>query len=398
MINDKNKDTWCVNAFHGLRGANDGSTSPCCMYDGGYIDNPPLLLGRETIDEHFNDPLLQQLRSDLNNGIKNNKCNYCWNEESAGLNSKRIRDNNKFLERNEPCEGLAYFELNLGNNCNLSCRTCVPEVSSGWMKEAYDTGEKTKTYKEFALNFKRYHQSYDDESPFWSELIEKLPNIRELDFYGGEPFMSKKMWETLKIAQSTGASKHIVLHYNTNGTHFPEKEIESWKSFEQVNISFSIDGIGEQFDYMRYPASWDDVLVNMNKIIGLNEKFKNLTFTWCVTVSIPNIYYLPEIIEFYHTHFKNLDVGLYINLVHRPSHYNIGILPDNVKSIITERLNTIPKDRDYVWRRLPGIINFMNAQSSDKLSMTTFFNITQKSDEYRNQEFYKTFEEYAKLF
>jgi MoaA/NifB/PqqE/SkfB family radical SAM enzyme len=396
MINDKNKDTWCVNAFHGLRGSNDGSTSPCCMYE-SYTENPNLL-GRETIDEHFNSELLQKLRSDLNNGIKNSKCAYCWNEENAGIKSKRIRDNDKFLKRNEPCEGLAYLELNLGNTCNLSCRTCVPEVSSGWMKESYDTGKKTKTYKEFALNFKKYHQSYDNESRFWDELIDKLPNIRELDFYGGEPFMSKRMWETLKIAQSTGASKHIILHYNTNGTHFPEKEIESWKSFKQVNISFSIDGIGDQFEYMRYPAKWDEVLINMNKIIELNDQFKNLTFTWCVTVSVANVYYLPEILEVYHNQFFNLGVGLYLNLVHRPDHYNIGILSSNIKKLIVDRLNTIPKDRTHVWEKLPGIINYMNNSSGDKSSITKFFNITRKSDDYRNQEFHKTFEEYAKLF
>ncbi len=31
--------------------------------------------------------------------------------------------------------GLVNLELNLGNNCNIKCRTCHPSISSQWMKE-----------------------------------------------------------------------------------------------------------------------------------------------------------------------------------------------------------------------------------------------------------------------
>jgi len=397
MINDKNKNTWCVNAFHGLRGANDGSTMPCCMYKPDHIDDP-MLLGRESLDEHFNHPLLQKLRDDLNNGIRNKNCQYCWSEEDAGRDSKRIRDNNKFSKLIEPTTGIAYLELNLGNNCNLSCRTCTAEVSSGWMKETYDTTNTGKTYKQFALEYKKFHQSYDDESLFWPELIGKLSNIREIHFYGGEPFMNKKMWETLKTAEETGVAKDISLHYNTNGTHFPRKDLDSWKSFKEVNISFSVDGIGARFEYMRYPAKWIEVTTNIQRITDLNREFKNLSFSMCVTISVANIYYLPEIIDYYHQHFRPLGIGLYLNLVHGPTHYNVGILPVEIKKIITDRLLSIPKNKHYAWIYLPGIINFMNNSISNAEELNKFFQVTRTSDDYRKQNFQNTFKEYARLF
>jgi MoaA/NifB/PqqE/SkfB family radical SAM enzyme len=184
-----------------------------------------------------------------------------------------MRDNEKHARRPDPYKNLAYLELNLGNTCNISCRTCNPYISSGWMKEAYETETNDVTYKEFAVKFKKFHQSYDEDSKFWAELKTILPDIRQFDFYGGEPFMSKKMWELLKIAQSTGVSKNIDLHYNTNGTHFPLEEMQSWRDFKEVNVSFSIDGKGDQFEFMRYPAKWELVNSNMKKFLEIGKDF-----------------------------------------------------------------------------------------------------------------------------
>jgi len=78
---------------------------------------------------------------------------------------------------------------------------------------------------------------------FWDDIQQHLGTIKQFDFYGGEPFLSKKMWQLLKIAADSGVSKNIALHYNTNGTVWPTRDIESWKDFKSINLSFSIDGI-----------------------------------------------------------------------------------------------------------------------------------------------------------
>lgn len=402
MINDKNKDTWCVNAFHGMSGNNDGSTKLCCMYKD---DNPDkkLILGRSSIDDHFNNKVFQIVRADLDNGIKNPKCNYCWNEEAAGRKSKRMRDNAKYNDRlkkgKDPYVGLAYFELNLGNTCNLSCRTCNPYISSSWMKEDYDTNFSKKiSFKEYAANFKRFHQSYDEDSPFWEDLKSKLPFIKQFDFYGGEPFMSKKMWEVLKIAQDTGVSKEIELHYNTNGTHFPIEEMQCWKDFKEVNISFSIDGIGEKFEYMRYPAKWNEVNDNMKKFYEIGQEFKNIFFNWCITISVTNVYDVPETLEYYYKNYQPLGFSMYLNLVHGPTHHNIGILPKHIKKVVEEQLNTVSKDKDVAWGHIPGVINFMNQGTSNEKEFNRFLQVTASSDRYRSQNFKEVFKEYGEYF
>lgn len=397
MLNENNKHSWCVNAFHGMSGNNDGTTKLCCMYKPHHSD-PKLVLGQETIDQHFNNPVFQIVREDLNNGVRNSRCNYCWAEENAGRKSKRMRDNEKYARRDDPYEQLAYFELNLGNTCNISCRTCNPYISSGWIKESYDTSNQSISYKEFASTFKKFHQSYDEESPFWDDIRLKLPNIKQLDFYGGEPFMSRKMWELLKTAQRTGVAKEIELHYNTNGTHFPVDDLQVWKDFKQVNVSFSIDGIGNQFEYMRYPAKWNSVDSNMGKFLTLGKEFGNINFSWCITLSVSNIYNVPETLDYYYKKYANQNVGMYLNLVHGPEHHNIGILPATIKQAVEERLSLVPKEYKQAWDHIPGVINFMKNKASNEQEFKRFLEVTATSDKYRSQNFKETFKEYGAYF
>ena len=164
--------------------------------------------------------------------------------------------------------------------------------------------------------------SYDDESPFWVDIQQHLATVKQFDFYGGEPFLSKKMWQLLKIASDSGVSKDISLHYNTNGTTWPTADIETWKDFKAINLSFSIDGIGEQFEYMRFPAKWDDAKININNARNYRDTYGNISLSWCVTLSTLNIYYLPEILDEYYANYS--DIGLYLNLVHGPIWYNIS--------------------------------------------------------------------------
>lgn len=393
MISEDNKHTWCVNAFHGLSADNDGKTKLCCMYRNtkkseGVLGEIPLL-------DLFNSKEYLEVRDAVLNGKRHPGCTLCWQEEDAGRVSKRMRDNDKYQRLNSPYEGLAYLELNLGNTCNLSCRTCRAETSSGWMAETYDTiVTSSMTYKEYAGTLKKYHQSFDEESTFWDELDEQLPNIKQFDFYGGEPLMIKKMWTTLRKAVSKGVAKDIELHYNTNGTHFP-KDVELWKEFKEVNLSFSIDGIGEQFEYMRYPAKWDHVLENMQKFQELADTNGNMNLSWCITVSFANVFYVPEILEFYYNNFKNM--GMYLNLVHNPVYHNIQTIPEPVKDHVIKKLEQVPKEYVQAWQHIPGVINFMKNAKSSSEEVKLYFENTKRSDNYRSQSFNETFSEFAGL-
>jgi len=399
MINEKNKDTWCVNAYHAMSGNNSGTTKICCMYR----HSEDVSLSVSSIQENFNQPDFLKVREDLENGIQSPHCNLCWEEEAAGRKSKRLRDNDRYRDHlrrtGKEYKGLAILELNLGNTCNLRCRTCAPHSSSQWIREEYDVKNlkaKYFNFKNYSNEMKKYHQTYNEDSNFWLDLEKNLDNIYQLDFYGGEPFMSKKMWRILEILIDRGLSKRIELHYATNGTHWPEEKIKLFEHFRKVYLTFSIDGIGKQFEYMRHPAKWDEVKENMEKARSLNYESLKGAMSWGITSSILNIYSLPEIIEEYKTNYAN-DFGHFLNLVHGPTHFNISKLPPDVKTILIEKLEKIPAEYADTWVHLPGIINFIKNGKFKHLTWEDFFKNVEAHDKYRGESFAEVFPEWAKI-
>jgi organic radical activating enzyme len=390
-MNPTNSKTWCINAFHSISASNDGSTRPCCVYTTLKYDDE-YVLGKKTIQEHLEHPDRIQLQEDCNNGVRNPGCVRCWDEEDGGVKSKRVRDNKRFNQQ----QGLVYFEASLGNQCNIRCRTCGPHSSSQWIDEGFDT-QYNKIYpiKEYQQHIQMFYKSFEETSNFWPDLESHLHTIKHLEFYGGEPFMSKKMWSILELAVEKGYAKDIEVHYATNGTLWP-KQADVWKHFKQVNVSFSIDGTGKQFEFMRYLADWQVVKSNMVK--SRSQK-GNLKLGWFITLSNLNVYYLPEIIESFRKDFS--DFGCFLNLVHSPRHFNISIIPDNIKQQVLEKLSTIPKpiksEEDSIWRQLPGIIGFIKNGTPDPAIWNTFLEEIKIHDEYRKQDYAQVFPEFAKI-
>ena len=407
---EKNKDTWCVNAFHGLLGMNDGVIKPCCMYAMDLPTEKYPVIGKAPIEQQYMFGEFMEMRDSLSNGVKHKACRRCWQEEDAGKESKRLRDNKVYFNSGikfRPAT-VAKMELNLGNTCNIKCRTCSPGTSSQWIKEDFDINwahKKHYDYKTWLIDNKadRFYKHYSDDSPFWQDIENNLPNIKQFDFYGGEPFMSKKMWKLINTARDKGYSKNIELHYNTNGTLWPEEELRCWEDFEHVSLSFSVDGIGDKFEFMRHPAKWDTLIEHYHKAEKMRDDFGNMSMDWCVTLSSLNVYYLPEILEFFYEHISKpprYETGLYLNLVHGPEYYNIQYLPNEIKTVVDGRLHKLKQQSwlpDSSANQVDGIMNFMKTEKYTDTWWRIFKSKIDVHDDYRKENYYETFPEMGEL-
>ena len=78
--------------------------------------------------------------------------------------------------------------------------------------------------------------------------------------------MIKYHFKILMHCVEKGYAKNIDIHYNTNGTQLPPQEIfDLWSYFKRVEVAFSIDDVGEPFEYQRHPAKWRHVNANLVK-------------------------------------------------------------------------------------------------------------------------------------
>jgi MoaA/NifB/PqqE/SkfB family radical SAM enzyme len=412
----------CKNLTNGLRIATAGTYFTCChTFNNPYKDEngKEMLASTHTIEDALKSPTRLKMLDDFKNDIRHPACVVCWSGEDAGFVSKRQRDNDTysqvlevFPERKD--SDLFFLELNLGNTCNLACRICHISASSKWKEfhHVTETGISDEHLNDYVV---KYSKAFKDESIVWEELMKILPEVRSLDIYGGEPMLMKKQWEILEMSVRLGHSKKQQMSFNTNGTIINEKYIEILSSFEQCRIGFSIDGVGERFNYLRHFGVWDVVKENIktwqNKVKETrNEK---INFEVCCTISILNVLYVFEMVDFV---IEN-QLKLMVAFVYNPLHLHIGSIPEEYKKIIINKLeseyefrvNEINNSlmlnegekfyRRSILRQAEKVINTLKLPVDYKpIYWTEFRRQTIELDILRNQSFADTFPELEEIY
>jgi MoaA/NifB/PqqE/SkfB family radical SAM enzyme len=373
-----------------------GTARPCCLAIDEITkpDGVKYSLLENSLEEIYHSEYMQDLRKEFLKGNKPSTCQRCWNEEAAGRVSKRMNSRIRLKEYYDSIDWsdtnpdqLWFIDLKLGNICNLKCRICGSWSSSKWAKEEIDyvPGIDRKTH--LAYTYLQDGAWPRESKAFWDNLKTLLPNIKYLEFTGGEPFLIEQHFDLLRYAVEHGYSKNIEIHYNTNGTVFPE-QAELWANFKHVEIAFSIDNVGVQFEYERYGADWNEVQENIIKFTAMRSS--KISIQLCTTMNIQNVYYLPELCEWIST--QTFD-HVYFNMLHDPWYMCISRMTDKAQNLVIDRLishDFNPKYRAEILR----IVQFIrNGQGSDGQE---FLCRMQTTDKYRKQSFLDTHEEIAK--
>jgi organic radical activating enzyme len=231
-----------------------------------------------------------------------------------------------------------------------------------------------------------------ENNQFWNQIDLCLDNIRYIEFTGGEPFMIGGHFDMLQGIVDRGIAGQVEIHYNTNGTIFPKNAEEIWQHFKTVEIAFSIDDIGERFEYQRTNAKWDSVQENIEKFFKLKRYLPSIIqLQVCTTINIFNIRYLDQVAQWNATHAFNF---VYWNMMHDAWYFSIATLPADAKKALTDHLLTTPIPPDYL-EEFARIIDFMNNGAS-----TDGFMLNLKIrdlDNKRNQDFASIAPEMARI-
>lgn len=391
----------CILPWISIETSPIGTTRPCCLakdeityVDGAGVKNK-YNLKSHTLEEIYHSRYMQELRRDFLYGKKPETCQRCWDEEAAGRISKRINSRIRLKEYYDQVEWhnlnpnqLWFIDLKLGNICNLKCRICGSWSSSKWAKEEIDYVPELENRKEhLAYKFLTDGAWPRESDIFWDNLRTLLPNIKYIEFTGGEPFLIEQHFELLRYAVDQGYSHDIEIHYNTNGTVFPDA-IELWNKFKHVEVAFSIDNIGNRFEYERYGAEWNTVQENIAKFSAIDND--RISTQLCTTVNVQNVYYLPELCDWILT--QTFD-HVYFNMLHDPWHMCISRMTQTAQDIVIKRLYDHKFDLKYRAEILRIIQFIRNGEGSDG---SVFLEKMKLTDDYRKQSFLDTHYEIAK--
>ncbi len=375
----------------GIEITETGYYKPCCLYTHPLKDKNKKALNTvsHSIDEVFESQDMIDLRNQFMENQKPTGCERCWKEEESGKTSLRMLSWEKSSVLGEyhvkkNITASRTLGLKLGNTCNLKCRICGPEASSQWVNELIkeDPTKKTKL-----LDLSEKTRWPRKKNKMFDSIESSLKDIRYLQITGGEPFMIKEQFDMLERCVELGVANQIDVHYNTNGTHYPEHAIKNiWPHFKRMEIAFSIDGINQRFEYQRHPAVWNEVDNNIKRISA--SGLKNLSTQICTTINLFSIYYLDELAE--KVDAWNPDYW-HINCLHFPKEFDIQALPVNVKESISKRLE---KCR-YRKNEIQTAIQYLNQPSKN-----TPIDLAERrknkiisTDNIRNESFEKVFPE-----
>ena len=329
-------------------------------------------------DSNFwKDQQLENLRKINTQNIWDSGCANCQSLEASNNISLRIGMNEGLgIVGQTNLSGPARIDLMFDISCNLACRSCGPESSTYWQRHLKDNGQ----WDQPVTTLRKKNEVITALSNL------DLSNLRQLVFCGGETLLGQEYWEVAEwLANNVpDAKKQLTLCFQTNGTQSIDPgNFDTIEKFHLVKLHISLDATGNKFEYLRWPASWNQVTDN---ILDLKEKLPgNVMFVVEETVSIFNLLYLQELENWINYNFTTNREG---DIINHSRHMVTGsFVLDNMSEEYVEQVQQ-SINRDLI----PP--NWYEDGTAIQLMMKEI----KKFDILRNESFEKIFPELANLY
>lgn len=389
------------------------NASPCCNSIRPHTPDPLNIrerLSKEklTAKEIFFGEEMSNIRQAMLEGKRHSACETCWRIEdrSPDSNSYRIMSaepgrlqdmdyNQDYIENPR----LTTIDFAFGENCNLRCRMCMPGLSNKlrldlkyFVDNKIDTtgmqqydyvnewkdrgGEKEMLRHDIYLREDSQNKvhHWQNNGAQWSDILDNIHELTHIKATGGETLVSKPFEEFLDTAIERGVAQNIYMEFHTNATKFNTTMIEKLLHFEALHLNLSIDSIGKNYEYIRYPMLWDKLDNSLkNLLTKTHGKFasckimpfiKNLSIN--VVLSSLNAHHLRELLDYFNNLYCEYgkwpeQATFYVDLLWPEEKFiNIQFLPKEVKYKLIEDYNKLGDDYPNIAVFMDTAINFLN--------------------------------------
>lgn len=260
----------CFSPWYELNISYDHGLKGCCYFQ----ETPEQWDFNKSLDFQgfWNGPRMQEIRKTvLSNKPVGTGCDRCtfikYYKENAlynipyDVNSLQRQNWERAIENHKNSKTVIdtvpiRFYFNFGLACNLNCVMC----SQRHLREANS-----------------------EQIPFEKllELKEYLLPANEFSIIGGEPLMLLNAKRFVEAVVKDDDYSNILLSFFTNGTLL-HNFIDDFKSMKRLNVTISLDSIGEYYERIRRGSKWDLIERNID-LFRSTAKQNNLN--WNVHVS-----------------------------------------------------------------------------------------------------------------
>jgi sulfatase maturation enzyme AslB (radical SAM superfamily) len=246
-------------------------------------------------------------------------CQTCESNEQSGRLGNREKMNR--LVDSQPDFDYHLIDVAMGNHCNLACAFCTQSFSSLIQKMVQNLdGPPPESWAEPAPASANPKQV----GSIIAELLERY-RVRTLKFVGGEPLL-RENWQPVGDIINSGTQPNLCLEITTNGTVMNQSLLDEFSKVDSVMIRFSIDGIGENYELMRYPHPWPRMERNLD--FFLQNRPDNVNYRIAILANAMNFEYLPDIERYYQE--KGVDFWVNYNIKPNNAVLHWHNLPDSL--------------------------------------------------------------------
>jgi hypothetical protein len=328
----------------------------CCIQTQGYGEKG--FLKSQNPNEWFAKQYdLNLVREDLQSGSRNPSCSKCWNLEDKGHTSYRMNWNRSTYYSAGTTPEIEIIDFRLGNQCNLQCRICNPMWSD-------QLGKSYQLAKDKGI-FNSVNQSFTEGTikPS-SEVMEDLigfclrtPSLKEIKFAGGEPFVMPEVEYFLNRMIQEGRN-NLTVSFLTNTTTAKDSTIELLKQFKKVIMQCSVDGIGKDIEFQRFPCKWSVIERNFRKFVDCGFEV-SLTPCWSQLNALGVVDFLNWASEFDNVHVA-------YNEVTNPTYLDYKLIPLKHRTATIEAI----KNCKFPKRMHKDYFKFFESLTTEERSIT----------------------------
>ena len=317
----------------------DFTVSPCCYFSKNYVIDPANDLTSQ----------LEQHRLSWQIADISKTCQICIAQENSGIPSYRQAANNIITNNTDK---IVMLTIAVNKKCNLACPTCGSHSSSLWYRENIRNGigesidiidlHKEDHEHKITQRFLSFFKSQD------------LSALAYIKFGGGEPLINDTHLQILNMIPNPD---NVIVQYTSNFSIMPSQKVfDVWEKFKLIKWCVSIDGIGERFEFLRWPYKWDKFIKFKNRAVNIVPV--NVMFGVEHTINPLNILYFDEFKQWFDSEFASNRLG---DASDFNIHYAEGILGLNCSTeelrkqvnlkfgqghCMTQLLQQIPSDGD----------------------------------------------------
>lgn len=365
MIQDK---PLCYAPFIGMYATGYEQFAPCCVAQKDKYKN---------VDpkDYWTSTELQDMRKQLLAQEWPDKCKFCKNKREKGLKDETwIWDKHMGkvdveldIEYGNSTKGPMFLDYRPSNVCNLKCRMCVPNASSQITKEF----QEHKDMQEWFSAPDKVVKNFDAFKDFTGSI-----ELKQIKILGGEPTMDPLVLDFLE----TIIDNYEILpalRFTTNGTNLNKRFRNIMENFEDIHIVFSIDAVGDAYEYVRTNANWsktkkiiEEIFAkDMAKIYGFN-----------IVLMPYNMFHLTDLLDWFRTlSDKGYDFETFYDLSEGYTTEMQGVLPEHLdflKQTLTEYSDTHQYNID-------DIMDLLNSVTFKQESFDNFVRYNNRLDEIR---------------